>query len=137
MSEDKTKQVKDERKRYDERRAEMAEAVDPKDVQKKAADDEALSLEELQAVNVPPERPHNDEAEIGKRYEGSDYAPAAQPDLSAPAYVLARQAKLAADGKDDTRVGATADDMTDEEKKDAEDRREEVAAKKAAAKKTS
>lgn|SRR5690242_19548283 len=109
MSEnDQAGKVKEERERYDAQRAEMAQEVKPEDVQAKAADGEALSLEELNAVNLPGSRPHNDEAEIGKRYEGSDYAPNAQPDLHAPAYVLAKQARLAAAGAEDTRVHGSA-----------------------------
>jgi hypothetical protein len=104
MSEqDQVKRVQEERKRYDEQRAAMAEPVDAADVQAKAANEEPLTLEELQAVNVPPARLDNDEADIGKRYEGSDYAPAAQPDLNAPAYVLAQQAKDAAEGNKDEK----------------------------------
>lgn len=107
MSEkDQAAKVKEERVRYDEQRAEMAQPVDADEVQAKAGNDEALTLEELHAVNLPGTRPHNDDADIGKRYEGSDYAPAAQPDLNAPAYVLAAQAKAAAEGKEDTRVNA-------------------------------
>jgi hypothetical protein len=86
-------------------RAYEDEAPSPEDVQAKAADGETLTLQELEQINVPPARPHNDDAEIGKRYEGSNYAPAAQPDLTAPAYVLARQAKALADGDEDVRVG--------------------------------
>jgi hypothetical protein len=77
----------------------------PEDVQAKAADGEALTLQELEQINMPPARPHNDDAEIGKRFEPSNYAPAAQPDLNAPAYVLAAQAKAVADGDEDVRVG--------------------------------
>lgn len=101
---DQAARVKEERERYDERRAEMAQPIEPDAVVAKAGDGEALTLEELAAVNMPPNRPHNDEVEIGKRYEGSDYAPAAQPDLNAPAYVLATQARLTAQGKDDNRT---------------------------------
>ena len=86
-------------------RAHGDEVPTPEDVQAKAAEGEALTLQELEQINMPPGRPHNDDAEIGKRYEGSNYAPAAQPDLSAPAYVLANQAKAAADGDEDHRVG--------------------------------
>lgn len=111
------------------------------DVLAKVGDEEALTLEELEVINRPPARLHNDDADIGKRYEGSNYAPAAQPDLNAPAYVLERQAKLAAEGKDDTRVGigeGLVFNRTDEEKEEAaekQERREDAAAKKAAAKK--
>ena len=132
MSEDQAKQVKEERERYDKRRAEMAEPVDAEEVQAKADNGEALTLEELVAVNLPGARPHNDEAEIGKRYEGSDYAPAAQPDLSAPAYVLARQAQLAAQGKEDTRVDGSFSIVAD---KGEEENATSKAEKKAATKK--
>lgn len=86
-------------------RAHADEVPTPEDVQAKAAEGETLTLQELEQINMPPARPHNDDAEIGKRYEGSNYAPAAQPDLTAPAYVLAKQAQLAAEGGDDHRVG--------------------------------
>lgn len=102
------------------------------DVLAKVGNDEVLTLRELETINEAPARPHVDDLDIGKRYESSDYAPAAQPDLNAPAYVLVKQAKLAAEGKDDTRVGAGAVEQTTED----EQAGEEVAAKKAAAKKT-
>lgn len=84
----------------DKRLDENAEFPDRDAVVAKANNDEALTLRELEAINEPPPRDANDDAEIGKRYEGSDYAPAAQPDLNAPAYVLVRQQQEAAAAKD-------------------------------------
>ena len=78
---------------------EKVEAPSEDEVLAKAADGEVLTLEELQVINRPPARVHNDEADIGVRYEGAQYAPAAQPDLNAPAYILALQAQREADGE--------------------------------------
>lgn len=136
MSEDQAKRVQEDRKRYDERRAEMAQPVDADEVRAKAGDREALTLEELVAVNEPPKRAHNDEADIGKRYEGSDYAPAAQPDLSAPAYVLATQARLLAEGKDDNRMPPAVAVEDPAVAEDRAERQAEVKAEKRAETKT-
>jgi hypothetical protein len=129
----------------DNRLDEQAEFPDRDAVVAKAGNEEPLTLQELHAINEPPKRLSNDEADIGKRYDGTDYAPAAQPDLLAPAYVLVRQATLDAEGNDDTRSGAGATNTTEAEDEAAEaqqERREELAAKdeptakKAAAKKS-
>ena len=121
---DETKSVNDDAKNDDAPKAE--------EVQKKAADGEALTLEELEAVNTPPARPDNDDADIGRRFEASNYAPDAQPDLNAPAYVLARQAAAAAKGEDDTRQGAVMGGIAvgprddDDSKVGGEDKRTEA-----------
>lgn len=108
MSEDQAKQVKADRNEANKRAAAAAQPPKEKDVFAKLDKGDALTLAELETVNVPPARPHNDEAEIGFRTQPiSGYAPAAQPDLNAPAYVLAQQARLAAEGHNDTRAGVS------------------------------
>lgn len=108
MSEDQAAQVQADREEADKRALAAAELPKEEDVLAKLDKDEALTLQELEVINTPPARPHNDEAQIGFRVQPtSGFAPAAQPDLNAPAYVLAQQAKLAADGQKDTRAGVT------------------------------
>jgi hypothetical protein len=142
MSEDQAKQVKADRDEANKRAAAAAEAPKEKDVQAKLDKGEALTFAELEAINTPASRPHNDEAEIGFRTEPiSGYAPAAQPDLHAPAYVLEQQAKLAAEGHDDTRAGVSTPQpgvdepanarLTKSQQKAQQDAEEKAAAKKA------